>query len=160
MLELPGYQVVAQLHQGRTFTIRRAIRLSDDLPVIIKQLNPAALNAENLSRLQHEYQLISGLNITGISHPLLQESMGHSLTTVFADQGGIPVNQLIDHRKCHWHHWLPIAIRISEILEQIHEAGVTHKQINPYNILVNPETGHVEIVGFCFSTRLGKEQAD
>ena len=34
------------------------------------------------------------------------------------------------------------------------------KQINPFNILVNPESGEVEIVGFCFATRLGKEQAD
>lgn len=160
MLDLPGYQFIAQLHYGRTFTISRAVRLQDSLPVVIKQLNRAALTAENLSRVQHEYEVIASLNINGIIRALTLESTGSGLTSVFVDQGGIPLKHLLEQQNCHWHQWLPIAIRISEILGQLHQAGLTHKQINPHTILVNPDTGHVDIIDLYFSTRLDKEQAD
>ncbi|MEH6470335.1 MAG: AAA family ATPase, partial [Halopseudomonas sp.] len=160
MLDLPGYQFVNQLHCGHTFTTSRALRLSDQQSVIIKQLNPAALNAENLSRFQYEYELLTQLDIPGIIRPLAQETVGASLVSVFVDQGGIPIYQLIDQQLCSWHQWLPAAIRISEILGQLHQAGLIHKQITPYNLLLNPDTGYVEIIDFSFSTREGKEQAD
>ncbi len=160
MLELPGYRFVNQLHRGGTFITSRAVRLSDQQPVIIKQLNPAALNAENLNRFQHEYQLLSQLEISGIIRPLAQETLGASLITVFVDRGGIPISQLIAQQICRWHQWLPVAIRISEILGRLHQAGLVHRQITPHNLLLNPATGYVEIIDFCFSSRQGKEQAD
>jgi serine/threonine protein kinase len=37
--------------------------------------------------------------------------------------------------------FLPIAIAITDSLSHIHAANIIHKDINPSNIVLNPETG-------------------
>jgi predicted ATPase/signal transduction histidine kinase/DNA-binding response OmpR family regulator len=50
--------------------------------------------------------------------------------------------------------FLSLAIKITEILGRIHAANVIHKDINPGNIVLNPNTGVVKIIDFGISTQL------
>ncbi|MEG4330015.1 serine/threonine-protein kinase PknK, partial [Microcoleus sp. herbarium5] len=53
--------------------------------------------------------------------------------------------------------FLQIAIATTEILGQIHSANIIHKDINPSNIVYNPETEQLKIIDFGISTQLTRE---
>lgn len=50
--------------------------------------------------------------------------------------------------------FLPIAIKIAESLAHIHTANIIHKDINPSNIVYNPNTETLKIIDFGISTQL------
>src|SRR5690606_5536923 len=56
------------------------------------------------------------------------------------------VEQLID-----------LALQTATALGQIHEQGIIHKDINPSNIVWNPESGQLKIIDFGIATRLSSE---
>ncbi len=53
--------------------------------------------------------------------------------------------------------FLSIAIKTTESLAAIHTANIIHKDINPSNIVYNPETKQLKIIDFGISTRLSRE---
>ncbi|MGK7928321.1 MAG: serine/threonine protein kinase, partial [Spirulina sp.] len=53
--------------------------------------------------------------------------------------------------------FLNIAIQLAEILHQLHQNRVIHKDIKPANILIHPETQQVKLIDFSISTLLPKE---
>ncbi|WP_207062996.1 AAA family ATPase [Motiliproteus sp. SC1-56] len=157
MFDLPGYRFLSQLHAGRSFIIDRGLRLIDDQPVIIKRLAPHARSEENLNRLQHEYNLLRELEIPGVVQPLEYRAEALEPAVVFADPGGVPASELLLARRCSWHQWLPIVIHLSETLGRLHRAGVIHRQLNPSNLLINPDTQTATLVNFCLATGAGDE---
>ena len=55
--------------------------------------------------------------------------------------------------------FLTLAIQITAILAGVHQHQVIHKDINPSNIVLNPQTGQVKLIDFGISTRLAHETA-
>lgn len=52
--------------------------------------------------------------------------------------------------------FLPLAIKLTEILGKIHAVNVIHKDINPGNIVLNLDTGVVKIIDFGIATRFSR----
>lgn len=159
MLPPEGYRLQQRLHQGPQSEVWRALRLRDGSTVILKQLDASRCSREHLSRFQHEYDMLSRLQIPGTVRPqeMLQLDIGP--TAVYGDSGSIPIRQLINTEQLPWPRWLAIGIKAASLLGRLHEAGITHKQISPDHLLVNPDTGMVELIGFSRSTGLSREQA-
>ncbi|PSL11731.1 PAS domain S-box-containing protein [Marinobacterium halophilum] len=155
-----GYRIYRQLHRSNDCRISRAVRLKDGRDVVIKQLNRNQCSRDRLSRFQHEYDILSRLRIRGIMEPLDLLTLESGPAAIYIDSGSLPLRQLIVEQKLEWPQWLAIAIRISNLLGRLHEAGITHKQISPDHLLLNPDTGMVELIGFSRSTGLSREQAN
>ena len=154
-----GYRALRRLHKSPGCTISRAIRLKDGTAVVIKQLHRNHCSRERLSRLQHEFDMLSRLDIIGIVTPLELIQMDAGPATILTDSGSVSLRQLLAEQQLNWSQWLSVAIRISTLLGRLHEAGVIHKQVNPDHLLLNPDTGLVELIGFSLSTGLSREQA-
>lgn len=58
MLAIAGYKINEKLYSSEKVTIYRAIRLSDNLPVVIKLLAKEFPNEEEIARLKHEFEII------------------------------------------------------------------------------------------------------
>ena len=159
MLRLAGYHGLTLLHQGSKSVITRAKRDADNLPVIIKQVSRSTLINDNISRLRHEYHLLCDLNIPGVIRPLSHQQNEQFLFTVFHDRGGEQLRHAMRNEASNWQSLLPLMRKLSELVGRIHEAGITHKQITPDNITVNPHTGEMEIIDFTLATRLDSEEA-
>ncbi|MBT00477.1 MAG: PAS sensor protein [Oceanospirillaceae bacterium] len=153
-----GYEVARHLHRRKGVLISRAVRVQDNHQVILKQLDPSQCGREDPGRLQHEYELLKSLKITGILRPLELISTNNTLVGVFEDSGAIPLRQFISEQQMEWHHWIPVAIRLSELIGRLHEARVIHKQISPDHVLLHPTTLQPVLIGFDYCTRLSREQ--
>src|SRR5262249_44751607 len=55
---------------------------------------------------------------------------------------------------------LDIALRIVRVLGEVHKRRVIHKDVNPSNIVLNPETHELKLIDFGLSTQLSRESAE
>ena len=81
----------------------------------------------------------------------------NSLAMLLEDFGGESLKIWMSKRKFTLEQFLTIAIKITESLGTIHTANIIHKDINPSNIVFNPETGQLKIIDFGVSTILSRE---
>jgi serine/threonine protein kinase len=54
--------------------------------------------------------------------------------------------------------FLPLAIGIATALRGLHKRDLIHKDVKPANVLVNPATGQVRLMGFGIASRLPRER--
>lgn len=159
MIDAGGFRTVKRLHQGRACTVSRVIQSGSDTTVVVKQLHIKRCSSEEIGRLQHEYEILRQTDIAGVARALdlIETESGPAI--LMADLGGQPLRQWISAGDYDWPQWLAAMLRVTELLGRLHEARITHRQINPDHILINPETGDAQLVDFSFSTRLSREPA-
>jgi predicted ATPase/signal transduction histidine kinase/CheY-like chemotaxis protein/tRNA A-37 threonylcarbamoyl transferase component Bud32 len=152
------------LYEGATACIYRAKTASkSDLgstSVIIKTLKAEYPTVDQLARLRHEYQILQELDIIGILKPLSLENYRNGLALILPDFDGKLLVKAIASQGFEGfkiNKFLQIAIHLTEILAQLHQQNVIHKDIKPHNILVNEETDEVRLIDFGVATRLSKE---
>lgn len=168
MSTILGCEITAELYKGVNSLIYRGIRQTDQQPVILKLLNQAYPSPEKIARFKLEYEITQILNSAMLPAQAGQALLGvihaYSLGTdqgrwvmVLEDFGGESLDRLIQHRKPALSESLTWAIQMVDILGQVHQQHIIHKDINPSNIVLNPETGQLKLIDFGISTRLSRE---
>jgi predicted ATPase/signal transduction histidine kinase len=110
-----------------------------------------------VDQLAHEYGLKDELDGRSAARPLaLVREHGRTIL-LLEDPGGEPLNRLLG-RPMEMGRFLCFAIGISAALRQVHERGLTHKDIKPANMLVDFATGQVWLTGFGIAARLPRER--
>ncbi|MBD0361337.1 MAG: serine/threonine protein kinase, partial [Coleofasciculus sp. C3-bin4] len=156
-ITIAGYNLIEALYEGTTSCVYRASRESEPTWVIIKTLKAEYPSIEQLARLRHEYNILQTLEIEGIIKPLALESYQNGLALILSDFGGEPLTQLIAAQTFELSKFLPIAIQLASILDQLHQNNIIHKDIKPHNIVINAKTSQVHIIDFSISSRLSRE---
>lgn len=151
---LTGYTLYQPIHRGTRTTVYQAVRDADNLPVVIKLINAEYPSLEEITQLKHEYTILKELNAKEIIKAIALENYQNGLALVLEDFGGIPLHQSFKQANLPLCTLLDIAIQIISALAEIHKRQIIHKDINPYNILINPEIGQVKIIDFSISSRL------
>ncbi|MBE9129306.1 serine/threonine protein kinase, partial [Coleofasciculus sp. LEGE 07081] len=157
MVILAGYQILDQIHESSNSLVYRGIRESDHRPVILKVLKADYPTLAELTRYQQEYQIARSLNFDGIVKAYSLETYQRTPVIIFEDFGGVSLKLLMRQRCFTLQEFLNIAIRTSESLGKIHAAHIIHKDINPSNIVLNPDTGQLKIIDFGLATALSQE---
>ncbi|HEY9661479.1 MAG TPA: serine/threonine-protein kinase, partial [Allocoleopsis sp.] len=97
------------------------------------------------------------LNLEGVIRSYSQQDYQRTLVILLEDFGGESLaywmRQRPDFCSMSLSTFLRLAITLSDILSRIHAANVVHKDINPSNIVFNPDTGVVKIIDFGIATR-------
>ena len=170
MLAIAGYQILAQIDESANSLVYRGIREEDEHPVILKLLKEEYPTPQQLTRYKQEYEITRHLSLDGVVKAYGLEKYQNSLVMLLEDFGGESLKQLLNNSTgAHcgvggWAHvgaplpeFLHIAIKTAEILGQIHSRNIIHKDLNPANIVFNPETGQLKIIDFGISTQLTRE---
>ncbi|MFZ2633750.1 MAG: protein kinase, partial [Desulfosalsimonadaceae bacterium] len=165
-----GYPSTEKLYEGRQTIVYRGVRESDKQPVIVKILKGEYPSPESLARLKREYEIIRDINsdrsIDGVVKVYGLEKSQSTLAMIFEDFGGeslsrlftaghpleLPLNRPLDLKD-----FLNLFIRITEIVGQIHQCGIIHKDINPTNIVFNPQTNIIKLIDFGIASQLSRE---
>jgi PAS domain S-box-containing protein len=163
MSELTGYAIKETLHTSSRSRVYRATRRSDDAPVVVKTLHGQNITTEQLARFRREFEITASLNpglegSPGIYGVVKVYEFENTATPaiIMEDVGGESLDRL---GKSTWSvtDFLHLAIQIAEALGQVHIRQIIHKDINPSNILYNPESGVAKIIDFGLSTLLPRE---
>lgn len=157
--QLDAYDVQAVVFDGDPTRIYRARRLSDGMPVMLKALRDESAARQAAACLKHEYEITRRLMVPTVIRALALEQQDHLTVIVFEDFGGDSLNLLARRRRFEVEELLRIAIQVARGLMEIHAANIIHKDINPSNIVYNPDSGVVKIIDFGISTALTREQA-
>ncbi|AFZ09943.1 adenylate/guanylate cyclase with GAF and PAS/PAC sensors [Oscillatoria nigro-viridis PCC 7112] len=157
MLSIPGVAVVAVLYESVNSLVYRAIREADKKPIILKLLKESYPTPQELVRYRTEYRITQELKEPGVVRVYDLQKYQNSLVMFVEDFGGESLKVWMQERKFSLKEFLQIAIATTEILGQIHSANIIHKDINPSNIVYNPETEQLKIIDFGISTQLIRE---
>ena len=158
MINITGYQIINQIYESANSLVYRGVREQDCEPVILKVLKQNNPALEEIIRYKQEYEITKNLNIKGVINVKGLENYRQGIAIIFEDFGGDSlskiINTKIDHKRemLSLHKILQISIKITEALGEIHAENIIHRDINPSNIIFNPETGQVKIIDFGIAT--------
>ncbi|MDO9352660.1 MAG: AAA family ATPase, partial [Solirubrobacteraceae bacterium] len=85
---------------------------------------------------------------------------GASLVLVHEDIGGASLDTLLAGEPCGLAHFFRIALALVEALEVVHAQRIVHRDIKPHNIIVNAETGQVQLIDFGLASQIVRERAE
>ena len=163
-MDIEGYNFTESLYQSSRTTVYRALRLVDNVPVILKILKPSYPSPSETARFKKEYELINNLDLEGVvkSYGLLPLPglEGEGVVLVLEDFRGQSLESHLKKGKLKLNEFLPIAIQLARTLSQLHEKNIVHGDIKPGNILIRDEDGVIKITDFGISYTLTRENEE
>lgn len=157
MIVLEGYTITSQLMQDENTAVYRGVRIADGKSIICKALNRDYPSIKERASFRREFEISAKLNGEGTVKMYALEEANKSLAIIMEDFGGVSLDLDDSIATISLHDKLVVAARIAEALAKIHRQNIIHKDINPSNILRNPETGIVKIIDFGISAELPRE---
>jgi len=135
--------------------------VQDDLAIVIKMLKQDYPSPQELTRYRQEYEITRSLNLKGVVKAYSQQDYQRTLVIILEDFGGESLEQWMRQRPetfCPMplSTFLHLAIALTDILGRIHAAKIIHKDINPGNIVFDPDTGIVKIIDFGIATQFNR----
>ena len=153
-----GFAELEAIYESASTQVYRARRERDGLRVILKVLKGDFPQPQDVIRFKREFEITQGW-----SHPRLIRS--HELIYVrnkpiliVEDVGGASLSQLAKQHSWSFAELVGIAVKIADGLVAVHAGKVIHKDINPSNIVYNPDTGDLKIIDFGISSRFSHEE--
>ena len=155
-MELSGYGL-EPLRKDEEFILYRGHSKQAEAPPVLL-LAPLSLRPalETLKKIEHEYSFRNELDATWAVRPITLSHYNEQRVLVLEDPGGEPLNRLI-HGPMEMKQVLRFAIGLATALGQLHKRELIHKDVKPSNVLVDPRTGQVWLMGFGITSRLPRE---
>ncbi len=153
--------ILDTLHKHGEFVLSRGRRRrgTNPRPPSILVLMPRLEHSrsETVRMLEHEYSLRTELDPAWAVTPI--EITQHEGRTVLIlhDPGGEPLSELVG-APMEIGRFLRIAIGLSVAVRQLHGRGLIHKDLKPANVMLEPSTGRVWLMGFGIATRAPRER--
>ncbi len=154
---IAGNQVHQLVHHGRNSLVYRGQRQADSRPVILKMINLAYPSPEKIAWFRREYELTRGLQLPGVVETYaLEFDQGHWVM-VLEDFGAESLDRSPAREPLLLDQFLCLALQLADILGQVHQQRVIHKDINPSNIVLNRKTGELKLIDFGIASVLSRE---
>ena len=157
---IDGYLLTEELYASAKTLVYRGIQLKDTQPVILKLLRSDRPSMQDLLHLRNHYTITKNLDLAGIVPPLSLESFGNGFVLVMPDDRSTALSEYIALHSLNLAECLAIAIQLAEILHDLHQQRVIHKDIKPANILFHPESKQIKLIDFSLASLLPKETTE
>ncbi|KQL46794.1 serine/threonine protein kinase [Brevibacillus choshinensis] len=156
-LLVPGYRITEFVSNHVNMGVYRAFRIVDNLPVIIKTQQKGIPRNDSIWKLKHEYRILESIQSEAVEAIVELVHNDRETLLITEDHGGLPLSLLMKMRELSIREILTIALGVAHAMKKVHQSRVVHKDINPANILVHPDTFDVKLINFGLSTRLYQE---
>jgi len=83
-----NYGSLHKVDESKNSIVFRALRKSDQLPVILKCLKDEAHSPEKIDRYRHEFEILNSLSVDGVVRAYGFEQQNNSCRLVLEDCGG------------------------------------------------------------------------
>ena len=159
MLEIPGYTVDGVVHASSHSVVCRGRDDQSQRNVILKFTRAVPPRPTDIARFNRECSILERLHDELTDTAFNRIEHGNRLVLVTEDIGGVSLTALLETRTFDLRRFLHIARRIVDALERLHEKHIVHKDINPSNIVFNPDTEQLAIIDFNLASSLRSETA-
>lgn len=158
---LPGYEIRDKIHEGNKSLIYRATRTTDNVNVILKMLTDERPSPERIARFRQEFEINKKLeDVRGVVEAYALDHYQHHWFMVLEDFGGQSLDKLFKNKPIDLISFLKISIDIADILARIHQKHIIHRDINPSNIVIHPDTREIKLIDFGLSSVLLQDSGD
>ncbi|MBK1985991.1 AAA family ATPase [Sphaerospermopsis aphanizomenoides BCCUSP55] len=157
MILLPDITIVSQIYESANSLVYQGIFNKNRQPVILKLLKEDYPTPAELYRYQQEYEITHNLNLEETIKAYELRKYQNTLLMLLEDFGGQSLKIILENHRFSLPEFLHLAIQIVDALGKIHHHKIIHKDINPSNIVLNPQTGQLKIIDFGLSTLLSQE---
>src|SRR6266446_5480487 len=110
-----------------------------------------------LKKIEHEYSLRDELDSAWAVRSLALSEQRGQTTLVLEDPGGEPLDRFLPG-PMQMPQFLRFAVGLATALGGLHKRELIHKDVKPANVLVDPATGQVRLMGFGIASRLPRER--
>jgi predicted ATPase/signal transduction histidine kinase len=157
---IPGYHLIEKIYGNANIQVYRGVAEADRKNVIIKLLNSEDISFNEAIQFQNQYAITKNLEIEGIIHPIALFQDENILALVMEDIGGVSLANYIEHHPLSLDDFFLIAIQCAQILEDLNQNKIIHKDIKPQNIIIEPKTKKVKLIDFSISSLLPKQNKE
>lgn len=146
------YVIKELLYSGNKCFIYRGEKEKDHLSVILKILKTTPPSLQDIHQLKHEFDVYQKLmegDLSCVVKAYALENLNDNPLLVLEDFSGETLRSYLTREKeIDFRKNLMIATLLAKSMGDIHQLHVTHKALNPSNILLNPKTGQIKIIDF------------
>ncbi|MCA8933471.1 MAG: AAA family ATPase [Rhodospirillaceae bacterium] len=135
------------------FLVARAQDPARECSVIVRLGRTQTTGGPSEEALVRGYELLSLVDGPHIAHALDLQTVNGVPALVLEDKGGAPASCALDNGPLPWRTAVTLAIAIADALQDIHAAGIVHRNIAPESVLWNAATGAAEVYDFSMALR-------
>ncbi len=152
------YDIDYEIYRGAHTVVYRGHRRDNYTQYILKTVDEQHAPPQIAQRLRHEFELLVQLDIDGVirAYDLLRE--GRVWTLVLDDITGVTLADALANQPGSLDDVLHIGIRLTDILAALHQHHITHKDLNPTNIIVSADLQRIQLIDFGIASMLPREQ--
>lgn len=158
--ELSNYQIGEKSYEGTRTVVYRGVTIEDKKPVVIKVPKNEYPSFNELLQFSNQYAIALNLKLPNTVKPIALEPYRNGYALIMEDVGGVSLAEYIKTKPLELNEYLAIAISMAQILEQLYQNRVIHKDIKPSNILINPQTKQIFLIDFSIASLLPKERQE
>ncbi|MDY6968090.1 MAG: AAA family ATPase [Spirochaetota bacterium] len=156
MIEISGFSFNEEISKGYHSVLYRGC---DDhsVPVLIKVYTIKDTSYSKIAQFKKEFHNIYNLKSEGIAKAKDVEFCGSDIAIVQEDFNGIFLNDFINNGYCEIQKFIDISIQLATSVGDMHNIGISHKELKPKSILINQASGGVKIIDYGLSSILTGE---
>lgn len=147
------------LNRSTRYEILRTQDADSGQPVVIKRVLMREDSAMAWAEMRNETAILERLrDVPGCARLVRLDSVQRQL--VLEDFSGLSLADSGLLGQVDLATFLTLAERLAQALAGIHAKGVTHKDINPANLLIDPDTLHIQVIDFGLATTFTDERPE
>ncbi|MBP0018570.1 MAG: AAA family ATPase [Cyanobacteria bacterium SBLK] len=155
--KINNYQTCELIYESDRTLVYRGQNENNGQSAVIKLMGNQYPSFNELVQFRNQYVIAKNLEVEGIIKPYTLERYENRYALIMEDVGGISLAEYKNENLLSVRQFLEIAIQLANVLGQLHQNQIIHKDIKPANILIHPETQQVKLIDFSISTLLPKE---
>jgi len=153
-MEIPGYRIREELARDTQYVVCRG-ETHDAAAVLLKLPLSPALHPATIASLRREHELLAALDLPGV--PAARAFEPQTGTLVFEDIGARPLKAVLTAGRLSLDEFFEIALGLTATVGELHRRRIIHRNLNPWSVLVEPNTKRTQVFDFSLASRLPQE---
>ena len=143
----PFAKDIKEIHVGQITVVYEGIHTELNKKIAIKVLRDNLPSLKDIAKFNEEYTLTQNIKSTAVRKSISQHRINDRHVLVLDYIDGYSLKEYAQNNNLSLEDKLSIAINTTIALQEVHQANIIHKDINPKNILIG-KNKHVYIIDF------------
>ena len=152
-MPISGYRSIEELSRTDWYVLKRAERVQDGAPILLKMPRRHPLQASDVSLFTREFELLRRISVPGV--PLVNQFVQEDGNCVLElqDPGGRALSERLHSQRTDLDSFFELAIPLVTVLAELHRREIICRGLSPHSILVNPTAGTVFLIDLSLATQ-------